>query len=226
MSLVDSVRQGLHRVVSWVDLDIRRRGGRWHRGRDLPRVPTVVDVGVGVGGTPSLYNLFPDSRFILIDPLEECRRGVSRLLSRDGNVFVASALGATEGVGVMNVAANPGRSSLLQPLDQDSVKETREVPVRRLDDVLSELDITYPVGLKVDAEGYELQVLDGAPRTLERTAFVIMEVNVRPRFEDTYSFEDAIDHMSRAGFRVHAVLHAGSGKCDVAWVRTSPSSSG
>ena len=43
----------------------------WSQLNQLPEIDTFIDIGVGVDGTPEFYNIFPNSKLILIDPLEE-----------------------------------------------------------------------------------------------------------------------------------------------------------
>lgn len=62
-----------------------------------------------------------------------------------------------------------GHHTLVREQDGDAL----EVEVRRLDDVLSESGIHRVDWLKIDVEGYELNVLEGARRTLESSRPVL-----------------------------------------------------
>ena len=53
------------------------------------------------------------------------------------------------------------------------------IKVRRLDDILSELDISHVDFLKLDAEGAELSVLHGAMKLLNRDSRPAMLVEVQ-----------------------------------------------
>ncbi|HEY8339350.1 MAG TPA: FkbM family methyltransferase [Egibacteraceae bacterium] len=74
-----------------------------------------------------------------------------------------------------------------------------DVPVRRLDDVLDDVAVGGIDLLKIDVEGFEAEVLDGAPRTLARTARVVCEV-ARDRLEAVRS------RLVAVGFRVEEGL--------------------
>jgi Methyltransferase FkbM domain len=67
---------------------------------------------------------------------------------------------------------------------------------------------TPPFGLKIDVEGFERQVVEGAARFLEQTQFVIAEVSVSPRFEGGASSAEFIALLRSHGFEVLDVLHA------------------
>lgn len=62
--------------------------------------------------------------------------------------------------------------------------------------------------LKIDTEGYELEVFAGASATLQRCDFVVCEASVLPRFEQNYRLDDLVMLMRDAGFGVGAVLSA------------------
>jgi hypothetical protein len=82
------------------------------------------------------------------------------------------------------------------------------VPMRTLDSLLDERGWTGPFGVKVDAEGFERHVIEGASRLLEETQFVIAELSVMRRYEDSYSFADFVRLMDDRGFAMHDILDA------------------
>lgn len=69
-------------------------------------------------------------------------------------------------------AANRGRHSLV---DLQSCDTFIEVPVRRLDDLLKDSRVERWSLLKIDVEGFEPSVFQGAPETLSRTETLAME---------------------------------------------------
>ena len=67
-------------------------------------------------------------------------------------------------------------------------------------------DLEAPFLLKIDTEGHELDVVEGAGELLQRTEVVIAEVSVAERFEVGYRFEEFVAAMSARGFRVFDFL--------------------
>jgi hypothetical protein len=82
-----------------------------------------------------------------------------------------------------------------------------------------------PFGLKVDAEGYEHVVVEGASQLLTQTEFVIAETSVSDRFEGGARVDEFIALMRDHGFAVADLLSAGSGRlgaqADVLFARAS-----
>jgi hypothetical protein len=96
------------------------------------------------------------------------------------------------------------RTSLTQ---SGNTLEQREVEVTTLDDILQECQpVEGPLLLKIDTEGNELSVLEGARSTLKSTDCVIAEVSIAKRFEDSYECETLINFMSENGFYLYSIL--------------------
>jgi FkbM family methyltransferase len=198
---------------------------------------TLIDVGVGTG-TPALYEAFPDARLILVEPLAEFEPTLDRILAgRPGRAFL-SAVGSSEGRRRIRVeSGNRLKSSLLERTVLTATGEAgeeREIPVTTLDHLLDEHENEFaaPIGLKIDTEGFELEVIQGATRLLERTLFVIAEVSVAARFEGGYSFADLVGALDQRGFAVCDLLEVsrsrrspGAHYVDVLFVRTGAENS-
>jgi len=102
-------------------------------------------------------------------------------LNRCSNVeLVPCAAGEDPGEEELYVVEefHDGFNSLRRPAINAPVR-TEKVQVRRLDDILSERDITKVDFLKLDAEGAELSVLYGALRLLNQKSRPAMLVEVQ-----------------------------------------------
>lgn len=171
----------------------------------------VVDVGV-YDGTGWLYRAFAGARFLLIDPLAESEALVAPI-APEGHEFLAVALGAEDGDMDLTVTRNAkGRGGNLSGfharIDRSrewaTLTEQRRVPVRRLDAIMA--DRPGSVGLKIDTEGHEAAVLDGAPETLRRCLFVVAEVSVSQRFDRTPLPSALVARLAAAGLELRDVI--------------------
>ena len=172
----------------------------------------VIDVGVH-DGTPWLYRSFPGAHFVLVDPQAECEAAVKAGVQPKSWDFRAVALGAEPGRAVLNVPqTEPGKggamASLMERTDKlaDSFTEVsaREVPVMTLDDLAA--DIPGRLGLKIDTEGFELDVLRGGAETLKRCDFAILEMSVTHRFKGVAPPSTVIAELAKAGLQFRDVL--------------------
>jgi len=183
---------------------------------------TVIDVGVHKG-TPALYAAFPNAQYLLVEPIKERVPDLEKILTTIRGEYVIAAAGAQEGTATLRIEPAPAASSLLDRAS-GSVKgadlERREVTVVTLDGLVAERNLEGPFGLKVDTEGFELEVIYGATTMLESCQFVIAEMTTsRRRFRAGYRSVELIDEMSTHGFLVRAVMHSTRNYADVLFVR-------
>lgn len=166
-------------------------------------VATVFDVGVNKG-TPGLYKSFPKAKIVLIDPRKESIDATKREFSRYKFISEVCAAGNNPGTASLTIPDRGGRSSIPEraPLTAGAISEIIEVPVKRIDDIVRERKLSGPFGLKIDTEGYEIEVMKGAEETLKEAQFVIAETSVKRRFVDGYRFSDLIVFMRDHGFEL------------------------
>jgi FkbM family methyltransferase len=169
---------------------------------------TIIDVGVAEGTEP-LYEAFPDAHLALIEPLEEWEPDLRRLVESRPGDYVLTAVGARAGSLEIQVDENPYTSSVLPQVNPRPYIERRAVPVATLDQLVEAHGWRPPFGLKVDVEGFELEVIEGAAATLEQTQFVLAEISVTERFVGACSASELIDLLGFHGFEVCDVIAAG-----------------
>lgn len=200
--------------------------------RALSRVDTVIDVGANVGDwTGLLLELCQPERVVCIEPDPHLAEGLRKRFARLNLVSVReSALGEKAGTAKLNIMANPVLNSLRQPTEDVTslypqsyeIRERREVNVEPLDAVARGLGRISL--LKIDAQGFEREILAGATETLARTDLVLMEVNFRPHYEGEANFFELDTSMRRFGFCIGGISEAKGGRrqayyADVLYVR-------
>lgn len=188
------------REYGWSTYNLRKPGL-------APKV--IFDVGVH-SGTPELYAAFPDAYYVLLDPLKENEHYLQEILTRYNGEYLLNAAGAKPGTATIHVEPSfVGRSSILQRNQFTATGgnlEERSIPITTLDEIVDKRELSRPFGIKIDTEGFELEVIRGAERTLRESQFVIAEVSVSKRFEGGYVFADMISEMTKHGFHLSDVL--------------------
>jgi FkbM family methyltransferase len=120
------------------------------------------------------------------------------------------ALGAEDSVASINVTKVTHLSSFRQPNaaaaalfgEAPEVERTEKVEIRRLDSVLDTLPTrldsrTY---LKLDTQGWDLEVLAGAQRTLDCVAALQAEIAVQPIYAEMPLMQDSLSAIAGYGF--------------------------
>lgn len=193
-------------------LKIRTSYDEWAALKVIPPPRLIVDVGVAYG-TPILYDMFKNAELILIEPLPVFHDHIeTRILSNRKARLIKSAAGAEKCTAEITMEkADPLRSSMLERsaltrMPQEKSKVT--VEVNRLDDILADVDIPAGSLLKIDTEGFEMEVLKGADSVLKKFTYVITEASVVKRFEQSYELADIINHMRDCGYSVKNMLAA------------------
>lgn len=181
------------------------------------RIDTVIDVGANDGGYGRLLRRGGfRGRIVSFEPLEAEHQALSAAARADGRWTVAPrmALGAQDTVVEIHVAGNSASSSIL-PMNrthQEAAPESKyigvqRVPVRRLDGLqhpaLNDLGRCL---LKIDTQGYEMDVLRGAEDRLQELAGVQLELSVTPLYDGQVLYHELIGWLQSRGFELWNVI--------------------
>ncbi|MEK7474375.1 MAG: FkbM family methyltransferase [Candidatus Coatesbacteria bacterium] len=161
---------------------------------------TVIDVGVAYG-TKELYEVYPEPRYMLIEPLEEYRPTLEGICRRVKGDFMIAAVSDHAGTASFNVHDILSGSSLLKESDGAIADgKAREVPTVTLDGVVKEKGLTGPFLIKLDTQGADLLVLAGASETLKQTEAVLVEAFLFQFFVGGPQLHDLVLFMKDRGF--------------------------
>jgi FkbM family methyltransferase len=175
-------------------------------------INSVYDIGANVGTWALLAkSLLPNASIDGFEPLTSHQeRFLKNFKGVEGVALHRVALGAENGVGSLHVTDFSDASSLL-PLAEASnsqfgLTEVNLVPteVRKLDDFRKEFGLPRPDLIKLDVQGYELEVLKGARECLRTTKAVICEVSFLEYYQGQCSFHRLVAFLADYGLYVNA----------------------
>ena len=177
-------------------------------------ITLVLDVGANTGqyGEELLAAGYA-GRLVSFEPLSSAHAALTKRASTHARwaVHPRAAIGAEPGQAMINVAGNSVSSSLLVTLGShvDAAPESQtigieSVPLIRLDDVLPQyLTVTDRLLLKVDTQGYEWEVLDGAGDSLDSAAAVQLELSLLPLYAGQRLWRDYVERLESSGFQLY-----------------------
>lgn len=206
------MKQLLKRIVR---NQFRRRGWDFVRGPNLNQflesraVDFVIDVGANKGDYGDLVRRWGyKGRILSLEPASAPYALLEQRIARDGAWSALKvACGSEPGEAEINLSEDERFNSFLpmnktaQAFDPKSgVVGTEMVPVQRLDAIMLDQQPFWRPFLKIDTQGFERQVLDGAPDLLRRCQGVQLELPIAHLYDGVWSLREALDYMDAAGF--------------------------
>jgi FkbM family methyltransferase len=178
-------------------------------------VDTVLDVGANIGQyANALRSSGFRGRIISFEPLADAYAQLAQRAAKDSAwTAVHSAVGAEAGTIEIHVAANSHSSSALPMNDThlDAAPHSRTVghetaPVTTIADVVAGYHLVPErTLLKIDTQGYEAPVLDGAGELLAQFALVQLELSFVPLYDGQALYPELVERLQRLGFDWYGV---------------------
>lgn len=136
------------------------------------KVNTVIDVGASDGRwTLIARKFFPDAQFLLIEPNQNHESSLQTLCSEFPNIdYLIAAAGDVSGE--INFIVPDLFSGYV---NEQVVNENTKVSIKKLDSLVKERSLSPPYLLKVNTNGAEWLVIQGAYELLKETRLIIME---------------------------------------------------
>ena len=211
----DTVKAMLRRAANGMGYDIVGFDGDNPRARlarllNRHRINVVFDVGANCGAFGwDLRELGFAGKIVSFEPLQDAFAQLQDKARHDPKwQAVNIGLGARDEERVLQVAANSQSSSFLPMLNAhveaapESAYQGQQIArLRRLDQVFG--DYCGPddrIFLKIDTQGFEEQVLEGAGATLAAMPLVQLECSLVPLYEGGQTIESLIGLMRSRGY--------------------------
>ena len=162
----------------------------------LPQAPLVLDVGLNVGAfTREALRRRPHARVVGFEPARSMQRECATSLGAESRVeLVPVAVSNQRAVMEFHDSAD-GSSSLLG--SRETVSQTYLVDTVTLDDFADERGYSRIHLVKIDVEGYDLHVLEGARGLLARQAIDVFSFEYNePWIASRRFLKDACDYLA------------------------------
>lgn len=211
----------IRRVANSLGLDVTRyrpwrtQSGTLGQMLRHHQIDLVVDVGANTGQFATQLRGVGYKKWIYsIEPLSQAHALLKAHSAKDPLWIIAdrAAAGSAESTASIKIAKNSVSSSLLPMLDShlevapDSAycasEEVRVIPLDSLYDAFPSHSRLF---IKIDSQGYELQVLGGAQRCLRDSLGVQIEVSLVQLYDGSGTFHDIVSIFQGAGFELWSV---------------------
>jgi FkbM family methyltransferase len=184
------------------------------------KIDLVIDVGANQGQYHDLLRDEIDFKgeILSFEPVNKYAAMISSRAANDKawRIF-AFALGSATGSAKINVMESPGLNSFLSPRTdavphfwkENPIIQEETVQIRTLDDVLAQEGIDCSkrsVYLKLDTQGFDLEVIKGAAATLTNVRALQTEASVRPIYGGMPTYLDAISNLNERGFELSSMF--------------------
>jgi FkbM family methyltransferase len=196
----------------------------WHHDSDLERrikiinhfnIDTVFDIGANIGQYATrMREVGYIKKIISFEPQESAYRCLKHAALNDKNWIVNKyALGDADCKAFINVAGNSQSSSLLNMLPRHILSNPeskyvaqKEIEIKKLDSIFNSFcNKEAKIMLKVHAQGYEKNVIDGANESLKSIMIIQLQMSIFPLYENEKSFLEMINYIENKGFRLFSL---------------------
>jgi FkbM family methyltransferase len=213
-------RIGLEIIPSW-RLTNRELALHLQEVFDVYGVDAVLDVGANEGQFQSLLraDVGFTGRIVSFEPVAELGKKLNAdALNDEAWTIHTCALGSFDGEQPLNVTHALVMSSFLQPrveaphpriAELSVVVRQENVSVRRLDTLWPQLwngrEPRRPF-LKIDTQGWDLEVLEGATGVLASVPALLTELSVLPIYTDQPGYRVMLDRIQALGFALSGIF--------------------
>ena len=173
-------------------------------------ISCVLDVGANNGQYGrELRTAGYRGRIVSFEPLSKALVELASQAARDPLwICRKAAMGDRNGRAAIHIAGNSVSSSILPMLAAHSEAApescyvgTEEVVMVTLESVFHEVAAEDDnIWLKLDVQGFENQVLDGAGKTLDNVRAIEMELSMQPLYENQTLYVEMIQRLAKSGF--------------------------
>ena len=180
-------------------------------------VNLIFDVGANAGQFGVLLREIGfDGKIVSFEPLSDARESLQNISRNDPlwQIGLQTAIGEENGEIEIQIAENSYSSSVLDMLDThvraapDSKYIGKEkVALRKLDSIAPDyMDSNSIAFIKIDTQGYETQVLNGAKNLMSQIIGLQVEISLVPLYKGQCLFDEMLKKLKNDGFELWSIF--------------------
>ena len=171
---------------------------------------TIVDVGSNKGQFILLIEqLFPNKIVYSFEPQTEVLDKQRKLFSYKKNIsFYNFALGSESSIKKFFITRRKDSSSFLKINENKNkskyyeINNEKNIQIKTLDEVLINWEIKKPILMKIDVQGYELEVLKGSENILKKIEYLLIEVSENEMYKDQPLSNEIIKFLQDRDYKI------------------------
>ncbi len=178
--------------------------------------PVVFDVGAFIGDTIEQFkSSFPDSDIHAFEPFDESFIVLKNRFQKTDKIFLNNIAIGDQSLAKTNmyITQNKGSSSLLKPTkdanefwEGNPLSTQKEVKVGTItiDDYCQKQNIKSIDILKIDVQGSEINVLQGAEQMLKerRVKLIFTEISIAPNYKGQSEIDEVIKLLRKNEYKI------------------------
>ena len=171
---------------------------------------TIIDIGSNKGQFIMLIEkIFPGKTIYSFEPITDVLEKQKKFFNYKKNIFFHNfALGSVSSTKEFFVTKRMDSSSFFkinttenQSKDYE-IQTKKNIQIKTLDDVMVNKEIIKPVLVKIDVQGYELEVLKGLDETLSKVDYLLIEVSENEMYINQPKSDEIIKYLENRNFHI------------------------
>lgn len=166
----------------------------------------VVDIGANTGTwTRELLQHFPDTHVIMIEPQQNLKKH-SEDLHNENVQFIACGASNKNDTLLFTIHDRDDSCSFIYSKEEAEARDFDqvEIPVKTLNSIIKENNLPTPDIIKIDAEGLDLEVIEGASDYYGKTEIFLIEAAVTcTGYKNTVS--EVVKLMDKCGYQMYEI---------------------
>jgi FkbM family methyltransferase len=174
----------------------------------------VLDIGAAGGETARMFaSAFPSASIFAFEPIKTTFEKLQSNTKDVGNISIHNiALGSVKKESSINITGRVTSSSIFPTSPNEyfdkaepfKITSTEQIRIDRLDEVVNsgaQVDL-----IKMDVQGFELEVLQGGVDTLTRTAFLLLEMQNHQIYQGAPKYYEVDEFLRNHGFELFDII--------------------
>jgi len=176
---------------------------------NIGKKPIIFDVGANDGQSIERFSsMFPKSTVHSFEPIKECYEKIFNIYNRKNIIINNFALGDRDCERIFHVNKNSYTSSFFkinkkyaELVNYDHINKSEKKKIKTLDGYVNSHKIKKIDILKIDTQGYELNVLKGAKKSLkDKIKFIELELTLADYYKKKINFYEIDKVLTKNNF--------------------------